>query len=65
MGWAIVNLAVVNLAIRDQFQVPLAIAVNRQQIIERAVHFDRVKIVLVHLLLSVQPTLPCPRLGGG
>ena len=58
MGWAVVNLAVVSLAIRNQFQVPLAIAVNRQQIIECAVHFDRVKIVLVHLFLSVQPTLP-------
>ena len=65
MGWAVVNLAIVNLAIRDQFQVPLAIAVNRQQIIEPAVHFDRVKIVLMHLLLSLQPTLPCLRLGGG
>ena len=65
MGWAVVNLAVVDLAIRDQFQVPLAIAVNRQQIIERAVHFDRVKIILVQLLLSLQPTLPCPRLCGG
>ena len=70
MGWAvvnlaIVNLAIVNLAIRDQFQVPLAIAVNRQQIIERAVHFDRVKIVLVHLLLPLQPTLARPRFGGG
>ena len=48
MGWIVVNLAVVNLAIRDQFQVPLAIAVNRQQIIECAVHFDRVKICLLY-----------------
>ena len=61
MGWPIVNLAVVNLAIRDQFQVPLAIAVNRQQIIERAVHFDRVKVILVDFLLSLHPTLACPR----
>ena len=56
MGWVVVNLA-----IRDQFQVPLAIAVNRQQIIERAVHSDRVKVILVNLLLSLQPTLACPR----
>ena len=56
MGWDVIDLGIC-----DQFQMPLAIAVNRQQIIERAVHFDRVKVILVNLLLSLQPTLACPR----
>ena len=47
MGWGVVDLRIC-----DQFQMPLAVAVKRQQIIERAVHFDRVKVILVYLLLS-------------
>ena len=56
---------VANVRIRDQLQMPLAIALNRQQIIQADVHVDRVKIILVNLFLTFQPTLPCPRLGGG
>ena len=54
---------VVKIGIRGQFEMPLTVALNRQQIIESAVHFDAVKIILVHLFLPLKPTLPGPRFG--
>ena len=58
-----VRWGVVKIGIRGQFQMPLTVALNRQQIIENAVHFDTVKIILVHLFLPQKPTLPGPRFG--
>ena len=58
-----VRWGVVKIGIRGQFQMPLTVALNRQQIIESAVHFHAVKIILVHLFLPLKPTLPGPRFG--
>ena len=53
--------SLVDLGFLDQFQMPLSIALNRQQIIQVAVPSYRVKIILVHLFLPLQPTLACQR----
>ena len=56
-----VSWSVFQVGIRDQFQMPLTVALNRKQIIQGAVHFDMVKIILVHLFLPLKPTLAGPR----
>ena len=50
-----------DILISCQFQMPLTIALNRQEIIQCTVHLNTVKIILVHLFLPYQPTLACPR----
>ena len=56
MPWSFLRLGICN-----QFQVPLTIALNWQQIIQGTIHLHRVKIILVHLFLPPQPPLACPR----